>query len=244
MPSVSASQYSQEETYIARALSSIEKHSEPNLADLARQFGARYDRLRRRYLGRPSRSTRKPAGKKLTELQEEEILNQISQLDHHHIKRIANQILERDHTDEDPPPIVSDKWPQRFVQRYSEQFKGEIDFQLSIKELATKFLQSASAGDSSPAPPAALASSSMVQSLSIASTSKRTEKVGMTNELQLATSTLPSKQVQRGQTASSSGVELTCSLTAPTQDISDGSALEVASYCSNFEPTAVPYAGE
>lgn len=49
----------------------------------------------------------------------------------------------------------------------------------------------------------------------------------MTNALQLATSTLPSKQVQLGQ----------------TQDISDGYALEVALEYSNFEPAAVSHAG-
>ncbi len=65
------------------------------------------------------------------------------------------------------------------------------------------------------------------QSLSIASTSKRTQKAGMTNALQLATSTLSSKQVQLGQ----------------TQDISDGYALEVALEYSNFEP-ADSHAGE
>lgn len=133
MPSGSARHYSQVETSIARALNSIGNQSEPNLANLAREFDVPYDRLRWRYLGRPSRSTRKPAGKKLTELQESEILNRISQLNHHSIKRIANQILGRHHIGEHLPPTVNYKWCQRFTKRYSQKFKGEIDFQLFMK---------------------------------------------------------------------------------------------------------------
>jgi transposase-like protein len=128
MPSRSASQYVQAESQIAKALSSVSKQPKPNLSELARQFGVSYDRLRWRYLGKPSRSTRKPAGKKLTELQESEILNRISQLDHQSIKRIANQILERDHFGNYPPPTVGNKWCQRFIKRHGQQFKGELDF--------------------------------------------------------------------------------------------------------------------
>jgi hypothetical protein len=141
MPSRSALQYNQEESEIAKALSLVSKHPQPNLTALARQFNVPYDRLRRRYLGKPSRSTRKRAGKKLTELQESEILKQISQLDHRSITRVANQILERDHIGEYPPPIVSNKWCQRFIQRNSQQFKGEVDFSLFRKALATKSCQ-------------------------------------------------------------------------------------------------------
>ena len=83
--------------------------------------------------------------------------------------------------------------------------------------------------------PADLALSSTARSHSIASSSK-------TNALQMTTSTLPSQQVKRG--LGPSEVESTCSLTIPTQDISESYALEVASDYSNFEPTAVSCAGE
>jgi len=38
------------------------------------------------------------------------------------------KILERDHIGDYPPPTVGSKWCQRFVKRYSQQFKGEVDF--------------------------------------------------------------------------------------------------------------------
>lgn len=127
MPSESASQYSQTESKITEALSSVSEHP-PNLSELAHRFDVPYDRLRWRYLGNPSRSTRKPVGTKLTEQQESEIVNRISELDHHSVKQIADQILERDHIGDYPPPTVRYKWCQRFLERYNRRFKGEVNF--------------------------------------------------------------------------------------------------------------------
>ncbi|KAK4068499.1 hypothetical protein Purlil1_13795 [Purpureocillium lilacinum] len=184
MPSGSSSQYSQIESKIAEALISVCKRPDPNLAEIARQFDVPYYRLRRRFLGKPSRSTRKPAGKKLTNFQESEVLNRISQLDHHSIKRIANQILERDHVGYYPPPTVGYKWCQRFIKHYTDQFRGEFDFQLRMEELAK---------------PAGLAAPSTVQGLNVASTSKMIHVAGMTNAHQMEIPANSSKEAQSRQ---------------------------------------------
>lgn len=118
-------QYREVERAIDRVLSLIDNQPKPNLTELAKTFDVPYERLRRRFNGKPSRSTRQPAGKKLDSIQENEILSQISQLDISNIRRIADQILRRDRSNEHPPPTVSYKWCVRFVQRHRRNFKGK-----------------------------------------------------------------------------------------------------------------------
>lgn len=154
-------QYKQEEERIAVAAIVAIRHSKPNLAEIARHFGVSYGRLRYRYQGNDSRITRKPTrNKRLTEQQERELLDRISRLGNGSIEQIANQILARDYTGDNPPPTVTPRWRQRFINRHGLQPKGEVNFPLSIEEMATKSRQisvrwrfsSAQPADSTPLP--------------------------------------------------------------------------------------------
>jgi Tc5 transposase DNA-binding domain len=141
MRSKSALQYKQEEVEIQRALRTIEGDPHSNISKLSRDSGLSYDRLLSRHHGRPSRSDRSPAGKKLTEGQEEELLHQVRQLGRRIIFRrrticrspiieLANRILERDCTEEGPLPTVGTQWCGRFIKRHQEHFKSETNDQL------------------------------------------------------------------------------------------------------------------
>jgi len=132
MSSGSARQYAQEEMDIAHALYSIGGEPKPNFSALARNFAVPYHRLRRRFSGQPSRSTRTPAGKRLTEVQESELFDQISRSGYKNIEHFANQILERDHVGDQSPQTVNYKWCQRFARRHRLKFNGEMEFPLSI----------------------------------------------------------------------------------------------------------------
>ncbi|KAK7928732.1 tc5 transposase DNA-binding domain-containing protein [Apiospora marii] len=175
--SVSASQYRATELKITEALNSISTNSETNLNELAKKFNVPYYRLRSRYYGRHSRSTRKPAGKRLTKQQEKGLLKRISQVDRCSIEQTANQILQSSHTGNYPPPTVGGNWYLRFFRRYRQQLTP--------------------AGDPNSAASADLVLSST--SHGIASTSKRVHHTDMTNALQSATSTTSSIQAQLGQ---------------------------------------------
>jgi hypothetical protein len=141
MPSKSALKYRQEEAGIQRALRTIEGDPDSNISQLSRDGGLSYGRLLSRHQGRPSRSDRSPAGKKLTKGQEEELLHEIGKLERSIIFRrrtirrgpiieLANRILQRDHTEEGSPPTVGTQWCGRFIERHPEQFKSETNDQL------------------------------------------------------------------------------------------------------------------
>jgi len=64
-----AEDYYSIENRIQRALDATKREKNPNLSEIARKFDVPYQRLRRRVKGGASRSTRPPAGRRLSESQ-------------------------------------------------------------------------------------------------------------------------------------------------------------------------------
>jgi hypothetical protein len=74
-------QYKKEEEAISKAIEAYELDKNQKIVPLARQFGAPYDRLRKRIAGVNSRITRAPAGKRLTDDQESTLMAWIKHID-------------------------------------------------------------------------------------------------------------------------------------------------------------------
>ncbi|ERF69424.1 hypothetical protein EPUS_09427 [Endocarpon pusillum Z07020] len=92
---------------------------------VARKYGVDRMRVVRRMKGVGPRRSRIPPNRKLDEAQEAALLLYIHNLDDigqslrlDQLRSTANSILKQDYTGEDSPPIVSDHWTQRFLERY------------------------------------------------------------------------------------------------------------------------------
>jgi hypothetical protein len=106
----------------------LQRQEKPNISKTAREFDVPMQRLRRRWLGTPSRSDRAPTNTKLSTEQEMALRRYIDTLIKLDIpprpKQIgdaANSILYRGHTDPTtPPPQIGEHWTKRFHERYPE----------------------------------------------------------------------------------------------------------------------------
>ena len=136
------STYKAEEELIQKAVHAyneekcIEKRV--NIAKLAREHGVSYPRLRRRIAGRASKTTRGHPNRRLDPAQYSALYEQIDRFDDtgaplsaQDVRKAADAILERDHTDPTTaPPKVSRNWPYRFLQqtdRYIKRPRRVID---------------------------------------------------------------------------------------------------------------------
>ncbi|KAE8233773.1 hypothetical protein CF326_g1192 [Tilletia indica] len=123
-------QYAAEEDKLQCALEEAQSVApkKPNIASLAKKHGVDEQRLRRRFQGRHSRSTRPPANRKLSNDQENAILAWIHVLDTLElaarpslIEASANQLLREGHTDSDTlPPTVGENWVRNFIWRHPD----------------------------------------------------------------------------------------------------------------------------
>jgi hypothetical protein len=123
-------QYKKEEEAISKAIEAYELDKNQKIAPLARQFGAPYDRLRKRIAGVNSRITRAPAGKRLTDDQESALMAWIKRIDDigapptvDLVTNCANSILQRANPDQEPPPTVGPNWSYRFIKQLPDQYK-------------------------------------------------------------------------------------------------------------------------
>ena len=121
-----ASVYLEEEDLIAEAVELIETlETRPQLAHVAWLFSVPYQRLRRRLQGLPSKSTRNPTNRKLTDEQEEALESYLRRCDRigaaarvRMVAISANSILARYHTNTAvPPPKIGSHWASRYLER-------------------------------------------------------------------------------------------------------------------------------
>ena len=73
--------YKDVEARIGRALKAIQRDNVPKIVSYAKLYNIPYQHLYYRVNGRPSRSTRLPAGKKLDSIQEKALIDYIDRID-------------------------------------------------------------------------------------------------------------------------------------------------------------------
>lgn len=118
------------EERVQAALDEAEQQLDPNLTKTAAKWDIGRHTLRRRLNGVGPRESRTGPGKKLTEEQEQAIINYCSCLDKidasarlTHVTGAANLLIARTHTDPTcTPEYVSEKWTQRFINRHQELY--------------------------------------------------------------------------------------------------------------------------
>lgn len=123
--------YTDTEARIEQALEALKRDESPNITFYARQFKVNYERLRRRYQGGNSRSTRHPTNRKLDPAQEDALCDYINRMDHLYlpltprlVRTTANAILRLSYVGPlDTAPRVSENWTSRFLERHPEYHK-------------------------------------------------------------------------------------------------------------------------
>ena len=139
-----SSHYKDEEFDVLTALEVARRCETPNLTAIAREYKVDYQRLKRRFKGGSSKSTRQPTNRKLTDEQEDALIEYVKRMDHvgtgariEMVERSANQILAQAHGDSSTtPPTVGIHWLQRFRERHEDlllvkQKSMELDRQVS-----------------------------------------------------------------------------------------------------------------
>jgi Tc5 transposase DNA-binding domain len=103
-----------------------------SVAAKARQYGVDKHRNHRRLKGIGPRSAQNPVNRKLSTIQEASLLEYIRTLDEigqsirlDQVKSVANAILQQDHPDEGPAPVVGQHWSERFLDRHPELRKAK-----------------------------------------------------------------------------------------------------------------------
>jgi hypothetical protein len=144
---MASDEYKKIEEAIAQAVEAYSTNKSQKISVLARQFDVPYRRLKRRLDGQDSRSTRQPSNKLLTDDQESAIVTWIQYLDRigapattDMLRNCANSILQRNHPDENPPPVVGPNWPYRFTKRLPDQYKRIIQKPIDPKRLTAESL--------------------------------------------------------------------------------------------------------
>ncbi|KNG82051.1 hypothetical protein ANOM_010733 [Aspergillus nomiae NRRL 13137] len=129
------STYKAEEELIQKAVHTYNEEKcvekRVNIAKLAREQGVSYPRLRRRIAGRACKTTREHPNRRLDPAQYSALYEQIDRFDDtgaplsaQDVRKAADAILERDHTDPTTaPPKVSRNWPYRFLQQTDRYIK-------------------------------------------------------------------------------------------------------------------------
>lgn len=126
--------YSQIEGRITAVINSLrelpeDEQAKVSISSAARFYKVPYDRLNRRWKGLPSKSTRKPTNRKLSDEQENALWQYLKRLDEigtcallPMVTDAANFIIKNNHPPEssEPPPVVGEKWTRRFLARHPE----------------------------------------------------------------------------------------------------------------------------
>ena len=104
-----------------------ERGGKPNISAAAREFHISQSRLRARWNGRKAKSDIIPSNRKLKEHQELAVCSYLDRLDKlgipvhtPTITGYANSILRRAHGGDGPPPVVSEHWARRFLERHPQ----------------------------------------------------------------------------------------------------------------------------
>jgi hypothetical protein len=120
--------YSKVEARIKDAIDAMKREKKPNISHYARRFNVPYQRLRMRWNGKDSRSSRPPTNRLLSEAQELSLCRYINVLDDldisplpRMVENCANSILREAHSDKPgPPPQIGEHWLSRFYLRHPE----------------------------------------------------------------------------------------------------------------------------
>jgi len=118
------------EERIEDALYRLGQPEAPPVTAVAREFNVPYQRLLARLHGRPSKSTRPPTNRKLTEEQESALCQYLNALDEiymsatrKHCYTTANLILARAHGSKPgSPPTIGKQWVANFLNRHPEYY--------------------------------------------------------------------------------------------------------------------------
>jgi hypothetical protein len=115
-----ATNYLLQEEQIARAVKELKQQEFPNISATARKFDVPYQRLKRRFHGGHSKSTRPPTNRKLNSDQEYALKESIKRLDHigvnlrvRDVATTANSILERNKQ----PLTATRHWAKNYLAR-------------------------------------------------------------------------------------------------------------------------------
>ena len=119
--------YAEVEDWIQEALGSILPDTEFSIPELAARFDIPVRHLKNRLKGTPSRNAQVPASRKLSPAEEVAVCRYIDRLDQlglcvrpPMLRNCANVILARNHNGNSPPPTVSSRWSQRFLDHHPE----------------------------------------------------------------------------------------------------------------------------
>lgn len=104
----------------------------PVIAEKAREYRVSRFRIQRRLKGIGPRTSRKPKNYKLSEVQEQALLQYILSLDeighsirYDYVSKVANEMLKEDSIGDDCVPTVGRNWAVRFLNRYPELHKAK-----------------------------------------------------------------------------------------------------------------------
>ncbi|KAF3406894.1 hypothetical protein DPV78_001412 [Talaromyces pinophilus] len=126
---MTAEEYKKEEELIAKAIDAYRHGEVQNISRLAREFGVSRHKLSRRLKGTPSRSTRPPTNRLLSDDQEKAIIHWIQYLDDMNasptalqIEASANYLLKKDFAGSGKPRVASKNWIYGFMERLPPRF--------------------------------------------------------------------------------------------------------------------------
>ena len=126
---MTAEEYKKEEALIAKAVNAYQYGKVQNISRLAREFGVSRHRLSRRLKGIPSRSTRPPTNRLLSDDQEKAIIRWIQYLDDMNasptalqIEASANYLLKKDFAGSGKPRVAGKDWIYDFMKRLPPKF--------------------------------------------------------------------------------------------------------------------------
>ena len=128
-----ASTYAIIEGRIQKAIEAIHTHENPNRAEIAREFRVPYERLRSRLKGYQSKTAVRGLHNRALKPDQESALRQyLTKMDElglparlHMVQSTANALRAQDFPRWNPPPLLSDKWAKRWLDRQPGLFKAK-----------------------------------------------------------------------------------------------------------------------
>lgn len=122
-------EYAEIENRILKAIASVQHEKNINISRLSKDFDIPYYRLYRRIHNKPSKSTRKAAGRKLDDAQELAVTEYLGKMDDmgmsarlRMVPSLASAILKESSSSES---TVGEKWAPRFLRRHPELSKSK-----------------------------------------------------------------------------------------------------------------------
>jgi hypothetical protein len=128
-----ASTYAIIEGRIQKAIEAIHTHENPNRAEIAREFRVPYERLRSRLKGYQSKTAVRGLHNRALKPDQESALRQyLTKMDElglparlHMVQSTANALRAQDFPRWNPPPLLSDEWDKRWLDRQPGLFKAK-----------------------------------------------------------------------------------------------------------------------